>query len=631
MGETYRIEASNRANAELNLTTMVVVWILAVLAVWWMRAGYGVRFVFDVHSRNFNPVIFMPILFAALGAFWGARGLLDAFRVWRFGTTVLEAELPFLGGSLKGTIRTDRELSPTGDYTIRLRCIETVQTGSLAARNVRYVDEPRWEGGRIVARGTVRSTTGIPFEIEIPKGVGALPSRPGSELRTAEGVRWVLEIFAPLRGLNYYALFLVIVREPEMTGREGEELEDETSLAEIGPTARGSALSRWLPGVVGALLTLLGIVALQDSIRFSLSAVPATGRIVDFHKARARSASTDGHIDVALPGKPPRRTRLRDTYGRIEWRPSGLVPLRCSRVERDYPDCRIISWAELWLQPIAFFAIGSAILGYAIARAYGPSLFGKLSAAASAASVGLGVVGYLLPAGPPPPVDPAALAVPMVPVPAGEFLMGCNAAIDSECEDDEKPGRRVDVAAFSIDKTEVTVAQYSECVKAGACGADGLEIPFYDGVAQREFESYCNWQGGLDKPINCVDWNQAQAFCKWFGKRLPTEREWEKAARGTDGRKYPWGNSRYDAAAKLANVAGDDGTAPVGSFPAGASPYGALDMAGNVFEWTSSGQAGRYVVRGGSWSNSPKECRASYRDGAAATQRTPALGFRCAR
>jgi formylglycine-generating enzyme required for sulfatase activity len=242
----------------------------------------------------------------------------------------------------------------------------------------------------------------------------------------------------------------------------------------------------------------------------------------------------------------------------------------------------------------------------------------------------------------------------MVAVPAGEFFLGCNEQVDSECDDDEKPGRRVSVAAFQIDKTEVTVAQYGRCVDAGACSSDGLTLPYWGDKEQPEFAWACNWgKGGREQhPMNCVEWRQAQAYCTWAGKRLPTEAEWEKAARGTDGRKYPWGNQGYGAAGQVANIADetakrsqpdwssaagyDDnfyGTAPVGSFPAGASPYGALDMVGNVWEWTADWYDAEHKYRsnrGGSWGDLPRWARASGRDGLAPGLRDVGVGFRCA-
>lgn len=239
----------------------------------------------------------------------------------------------------------------------------------------------------------------------------------------------------------------------------------------------------------------------------------------------------------------------------------------------------------------------------------------------------------------------------MVRVPAGPFLMGCNVRVDAECERDEKP-RMVEVAAFRIDKTEVTVAAYAACVKAGGCSAQGLESKFFDDRDQGITES-CNWNkpGREQHPINCVDWSHADAYCRWAKKRLPTEAEWEKAARGTDGLKYTWGNDGFGTRL-VANIADerakrnwpywstapgyDDGflfTAPVGSFVDGASPYGALDLIGNVWEWTADWEkSGKTrVLRGGSWSDGPRETRTSRRVGVPPTERASHAGFRCAR
>lgn len=166
-----------------------------------------------------------------------------------------------------------------------------------------------------------------------------------------------------------------------------------------------------------------------------------------------------------------------------------------------------------------------------------------------------------------------------IPVPAGEFLMGSPSGVG---QDDEHQQHTVYLDAFWIMQTEVTNAQYAKCVAAGACSAPDNS----------------RWQDAAyaDHPVTHVDWNQASAYAQWAGGRLPTEAEWEKAARGTDGRTYPWGEETPSATlANCCDFVND--TTPVGSYPAGASPYGALDMAGNVWEWTADWYDGSYYSR----------------------------------
>jgi len=249
------------------------------------------------------------------------------------------------------------------------------------------------------------------------------------------------------------------------------------------------------------------------------------------------------------------------------------------------------------------------------------------------------------------PVVAAPPAAAMVKVPAGKALLGCNDAIDKECEEDEKPGAVVENSAFEIDATEVTVAQYRACVEAKGCSAQGLDMPYSGTVDEPDLVWTCNWgQKDRDRhPINCIDWQAANDYCKWAKKRLPTAKEWERAARGTDGRIYPWGNDAVKPSPQ-ANLADktlldrkpvgwglaeyDDGfvsTAPVGSFPAGDSPVGAKDMAGNVWEFVTDGDENRHEMRGGSWSYYPIALRVSDKAYAPHGRRNGDTGFRCVR
>lgn len=214
----------------------------------------------------------------------------------------------------------------------------------------------------------------------------------------------------------------------------------------------------------------------------------------------------------------------------------------------------------------------------------------------------------------------------MVRIPAGSFMMGSNDGYD-----DEKPVHQVRVSAFEMDVTEVTVAQYRSCVSVGACDPPNSA-------------GRCNFgQGGKDDhPVNCVDWDQATAFCAWAGKRLPTEAEWEYVARGTDGRTYPWGNEAPSEQLCWGRYPFPGTTCPVGAYPAGDSPFGVKDMAGNVWEWTSTEYCDSYapradcdsarVIRGGSWDiDDAQIVRAADRGMDAPAVRNDYHGFRCAR
>ena len=223
--------------------------------------------------------------------------------------------------------------------------------------------------------------------------------------------------------------------------------------------------------------------------------------------------------------------------------------------------------------------------------------------------------------------------VPMALVPAGDFTMGSNLA------DDEMPAHHVYLYAFYMDKYEVTVGQYAKYLEV----TDMEEPPDWHIMNQSQHQK---------RPVVNVDWEDAVMYCKWAGKRLPTEAEWEKAARGTDGRIYPWGN---EAPTRLhANYGRKEwnnhlALVPVGSFEEGRSPYGIYDMAGNAWEWVSDWYDYDYyknsprrnpigpttgeakVVRGGSWLYVPEFLRSAHRFAAQPTNRHFGYGFRCAK
>lgn len=230
---------------------------------------------------------------------------------------------------------------------------------------------------------------------------------------------------------------------------------------------------------------------------------------------------------------------------------------------------------------------------------------------------------------------------PMVFVPAGEFMMG---SVEGEGGDDpnEQPQHLVALDDYYIDQYEVTVERYARFLKT-----TGRTPPRY-------------WdQGNLpqhgQKPVVGIHWEDAHRYCQWVGKRLPTEAEWEKAARGTDKRPYPWGTAKPDSS--LANFGQseskqfyEDRLTPVDTYESGKSPYGAYDMAGNVWEWVADWYSEEYyqestkknpkgpssgdrkVMRGGSWDNGARNLRSANRSRKGfPTRRHATLGFRCAK
>ncbi|MFQ5595966.1 MAG: formylglycine-generating enzyme family protein, partial [Anaerolineae bacterium] len=233
-------------------------------------------------------------------------------------------------------------------------------------------------------------------------------------------------------------------------------------------------------------------------------------------------------------------------------------------------------------------------------------------------------------------------------VPAGPFRMG-----SQNGRADEKPAHSVYLDAFSIDRFEITNAEYAEFLNAigghqGRCaGHDCIDTQDEDPDSHILYNyrsrRYVVEAGYERHPVVKVSWYGAQTYCEQRGKRLPTEAEWEKAARGPAGFVFPWGN-RFDInKANVDQVVGD--TTPVGSYQHGVSPYGAYDMAGNVWEWVADwyqAYAGsdyrseffgeKYkVVRGGSWNHPHRDARSAARDIAHPARRIRVVGFRCAR
>jgi len=223
-------------------------------------------------------------------------------------------------------------------------------------------------------------------------------------------------------------------------------------------------------------------------------------------------------------------------------------------------------------------------------------------------------------------------------VPAGEFVMGDGA------DPSTSPQFRLTLPAVYVDLTEVTNARFAAFVEQSGYRPQGDWHRYFDAA---NFNPASYDVERAEHPVVNVTWDDAAAYCRWAGKRLPTEAEWEKAARGADGRRWPWGNEPHP---EFANVETQDengkepDTMRVGGFPQGASPFGLLDMVGNAREWTDSPLlpypldpaasnpegASTRVTRGGSWLSLPDSVDAARRRAEPTSTAAKDLGFRCA-
>ena len=222
----------------------------------------------------------------------------------------------------------------------------------------------------------------------------------------------------------------------------------------------------------------------------------------------------------------------------------------------------------------------------------------------------------------------------MIAIPAGEFTMG-------SVNEVERPPHAVFVDAFEIDVFEVANKDFGKFV------AETDYVTDAEQAGETSWRYYYATEAKANHPVVKVTWNDAKAFCAWAEKRLPSEAEWEKAARGTDSFAYPWGNN-WDVNKVNAKESGYRGTTIVGSFPSGASPYGVMDMAGNVAEWTSDwfqpypgypggdGEAQYFgekyrVIRGGGWFSDQNLVRTTERSASGVELANDDVGFRCAK
>jgi serine/threonine-protein kinase len=385
--------------------------------------------------------------------------------------------------------------------------------------------------------------------------------------------------------------------------------------------ARPRALVPGLPGAVEEVLDRA--MAREPGARYAdMGAFQAALMVL--------AAGVPMHDETPLVAKRPKQTDLEATYDELTPAPFGEVmqPRAAEPVRpgEQKPKAGLPGQRRWWL------AGAGAVLVLGLVWAIGGGMKGNGPLGGLATKT---VTATSLPTETPAPEPTLGIGstrisevdgMQQVYVPVGSFSIGSNTG-----NSDEKPVHEVYLDGYWIDKYEVTNAQYAKCVAAGEC-AKPSNTRYY------ENSQYVN------HPVVYVSWGKANDYCAWAGRRLPSEAEWEKASRGTDGRTYPWGENISCEYTQYSACNGQ--TVEVGSLPRGASPYGALDMAGNVWEWTSSldkgypldvddgpedlKASGLRVLRGGSWLNDERIVRSAYRFRSNPDYTDFSYGFRCA-
>jgi formylglycine-generating enzyme required for sulfatase activity len=467
---------------------------------------------------------------------------------------------------------------------------------------------------------------------------------------------------------DVFALALIVVEA--LTGREPLEGDDYVQLA----VASGNPDRRPTPRTLGASVSddveavLAKALAIKPSDRW-----PTAGEFWNALRQAVAMGPMRGMTEPTPPSSlPSSRSRRDSSFGRDATLAQAGGPSSVGATSKSDPEPPpSVATAPAGSSKTGLF-VALGVVALAVAGGGAVFLGGK-GAAPPAPTASAAPTAPPVTAAAAPSASAAAAKEPcpagMIAIPGGSFFMGSDEGLPFE-----KPSHQVTVAPFCIDEFEVTVDRYKACSDAGRCKRAGStnEWASITDKERKAFDPTCNIrdpEGHGKHPINCVDWDMGDKFCHEQGGRLPTEAEWEFAARGPDGRKYPWGDD--DPAAGHMNACGkecvawgakngveekamydvDDGfptTAPVGSFPKGASRYGVQDVVGNVWEWVAdwygpyASAEGRdpkgppagdeRVIRGGSWNGSYASwVRPTFRYKDAPTKRSYGIGFRCAK